>query len=49
MDLTEAAIDHIMLASASERSVEYSIRSRGRVEIAHPRAHITENRVNDAA
>jgi hypothetical protein len=45
--LTEAAIDHLMFPSASEINAEQSSLSLARSDIAQPRAHITENKVNE--
>jgi hypothetical protein len=45
--LTEAAIDHLMLPSANEINAEQSSLSLARSDIAQPRAHITENKVNE--
>lgn len=47
--LTEVAMDHFMVPSAMLIRAGYKTRSRGRDEIAHPRAQTTENRVNDAS
>lgn len=46
--LTEAAIDHLIFPSASATNAEQSSLSRARLDMAHPRAHITENSVNEA-
>lgn len=45
--LAEAAIDHLMFPSASEINAEQSNLSLARSDIAQPRAHITEKRVNE--
>jgi hypothetical protein len=45
--LTEAAIDHLMFPSANETSAGQSNLSLARSDIAQPRAHITENKVNE--
>jgi hypothetical protein len=45
--LTEAAIDHLMFPSANEINAEQSSLSLARSDIAQPRAHTTENKVNE--
>jgi hypothetical protein len=46
-DLTDVAIDHLMLLSARASNVGYNNLSRCVSEIAHPSAQTTEKRVKD--
>jgi hypothetical protein len=46
-DFTDAAIHHLILPLANDDRTGYMARSRGRAETAHPRAQITENKVNE--
>jgi hypothetical protein len=46
-DFTDAAIHHLILPLANDDRTGNMARSRGRAETAHPRAQITENRVNE--
>lgn len=47
MDLTDAAIDHLIFPSASDSSAGYNDLSRGSSDMAQPSAQMTENRVKD--
>jgi hypothetical protein len=46
-DLTEVAIDHLILLSARASRLGYNDRSLGSSEIAQPSAQMTENSVKD--